>query len=130
DIPESLNLFSYNLASTVDDKIFLNCSLTNTYSTNFEDAKWIARKMASLTEGDWYDIAMRAQMPSCPTQLLFEILKNRRNSMVQIFSLKNDARYFPVNVKLNCGEKEVVDGIQVKKSYPGDPYLYAHDRFE
>lgn len=129
DLPESINLFSYNIGSLIDKKLILDFYNAKKFSTNFEDSRWISRRIANLNENDFYEIAAETNFEQCLVLQLAEILKSRRNDLLRKLSLDKEYPELDVNTKLNCGA-DVVDGVLTKKRYEGYGNQFSHDRYE
>ena len=129
DIPESINLFSYDIGTIQDEHLILNFIGKDDFATNYEDARWMARKIGRLSEEDLFDLVETTDFPDCIGTQLFEVLKARRNDLLVKLNLKSEFSLFPVTTKLNCGS-EVKKGVVVKSKYDGFGNRFSHDRFE
>ncbi len=90
---ESVNLYSWEFGKVLDNSILL----THPYATNFgevtfDDARWMARKIALLTPTDLREVILAGKYPSDISALLYEKLIARRNHMVQLFDLARELR--------------------------------------
>ena len=127
DFPGSLNLFSANIGNVLNRKLYLDFIAARNYATPYADARWIARRIAQLTESDFEEIARSSNLCECEVLLLAEILKSRRNSMMEKLNL--DFPPLRVNTKLSCGDKIVEKGILIRKYCETYPYRLTHDRY-
>lgn len=129
DLPESINLFSYSIGSVIDRKLELDFFNAKKFSTNYEDARWVARRIAKLGESDFLEIAQSTNFPYCTSLQLSEILKSRRNSMIRHLGLAGEFKEWDVNYSLNCDDI-IVDGILTKKRFEGFGNQFSHDRYQ
>lgn len=90
DSPESINLFSWQAGRLVLNHLKLNQSidLDTSYGTSYEDARWIARKIAVLNRSDWEEIVQKAYFPKAVSALLIEKMISRRNDLLQLLKIE------------------------------------------
>ncbi len=126
DIPESLNLFSWSVGRIISNQVKLDLSEENTFSTSFEDAKWILARIAKLTKADFNSIVAESYLPEEAKLLLTEKLISRRNSLITLF--KQNYPQLDINQQISSGvnliagklKKENWDGHSERLAY-GDP---------
>ncbi len=90
DPPESLNLMDPDGARIFNDQLYMPYEYADVFSTSYEDARWIARKILALTRQDWQDIVGSAKLPQEVATTLTEKLINRRNFMRVALRLGTD----------------------------------------
>lgn len=127
DFPGSMNLFSWNIGNILNRKLQLDFIAARNYATPYEDARWIARRIAQLSEKDFEEIARSSSLCECEVLLMAEILKSRRNSMIEKLNLDYPA--LRVNNEISCGNKIVEQGILKRKFCEDYPYRLTHDRY-
>lgn len=130
DTPESANLFSWQAGRVVLNQIKLNhtSEIKNTFDTSFEDAKWIARKIAKLSRDDLWEVVVKAHYPKPVARLLFEKIVQRRNHLLEILQIDKEFSKLPINAKVSEGSElvngeltvEFFDGYSSRFSF-GDP---------
>ena len=88
EIPESVNLYSYELGKIMNNQVLLTHPYAESFTeTTIEDARWIARKIAQLTRQELAQIIEAGQYPEDVTALLIEKLVARRNHLVELFNI-------------------------------------------
>lgn len=120
EIPESLNLMSWTGAQIIDDQVQMLCPGNEAFSTSYEDARWISRRILGLTEQDWKEIAQATRLPAPAQTLIAEKLMARRNSLIDLFNFKNEFKSFVVRPDLTEGDYLVKGLLVIKgKEWPG-----------
>lgn len=86
----------------------------------YEDARWIARKIARLTKDDFEQVLRAAHYPAPVEKLLREKIASRRNSMVRLFNLASELpeseREWKFNPKISEGDT-LQDGRILKETF-------------
>ena len=124
EVPESINKFLPQPGQIYDQKLYLDYSLQNsdydTFTTTFNDAKWISRKLSKLTREDFQDIVSQVNYPTSEiSQLLVEKLIARRNWLTQTL-LPNE--HIPlINNNLNFSKGLVKNGVITKQTSYTNP---------
>jgi hypothetical protein len=116
DVPESVNLLSWEFAKTVSDSLVLGFEEASEFFPNVDDARWMARRIVSLTEDDLRDVAFGAELPQAVALLLFEKLKSRRNDLAQDFALQATRMSVDLNVQF---QQDLVRGKLVREKWDG-----------
>jgi hypothetical protein len=123
-IPESINLWTWEAGKLVNERVLLYHPFAGNFQgqLNFDDARWIARKMCSIPEAGLHKIVAAGGYPTSIEPLLFEKLKSRRNNLMNLFQV--DCRDLPVNASLSfndpeTGEALVKNGKLLRKEFPG-----------
>jgi len=123
---ESVNLMSYEAARIISNSLKIDFADSAEFSTSYEDARWIMRRILKLTRRDFEEIVASAHLPIPVQRLLVEKIIGRRNSMIKL--LKLDAAVLSINPDVNFGTdlkkgkllREWWDGYGSRFSY-GDP---------
>lgn len=116
DVPESINSFSWQAGRIINQSVYLSYEWSSWFNPSYQDAQWITRKIAALSEQDWKQIVQTAKIPQEAGRLLLEKLKARRNSLVSLFEIKSTV--MPVNTDISEG-KNLVKGKLILKEWPG-----------
>lgn len=129
DIPESANLYSYELGKTINNSAILTHPYAEAFGeSTFEDAKWIARKIALLSVKDLQEIVDAAKLPSDVAALVLQKLTSRRNHMVEIFLLRDELllpwKKYAFDPKITVGA--VLKGKLTQTEYPGYALRFTH----
>lgn len=130
DTTESVNLMPWQAGRMVLNHIKLNHTqdLDTTYGASWEDARWIARRMAKLTRADFEEIVKKSSYPLAVEKLLIEKIIARRNDLMALLDLSKLSPDIAFNPQVSSvsglkdGEivQEFFDGYSSRFSY-GDP---------
>lgn len=132
DVQESVNLFSYELGKILNQSVLLTFPYADSFAeTTFQDAAWIARRIAALSREDLQEVVQAGKYPNDVGALVLEKLVARRNHMVQLFNLADSMdrkqRKLPYDTKISVGNVKkgkltvgTYDGFAARFSY-GDP---------
>lgn len=137
DIAENINIYSWQMAHIISNDVVMNHPYANAFiETTLEDAKWMARKIGSLTKEDLSEIVKFGKYPEDAAALITEKMVARRDQMLQVLGIapelkSNDRNYaYDLNVshgqylrggKLSIGTKDnFLPGYAERFSY-GDP---------
>ncbi len=116
NLPESVNLLNYNIGRVVNKQLILDYDIAEIFSTSYEDARWITRRILKLTRDDFTEIVRNAYFPKEVELLLVEKLIARRNHLKNLLSLEGE------NLKFNSDISEgefLKKGKLLKENYPG-----------
>ncbi len=116
DVTESVNLFSWQSARIINEMAYLPYLYANEFSTSYEDARWIIRRIAQLNRTDWEEVTNSGNYPISVSKLLTEKLISRRNALVNIFSIDQPEISFNSNIS---HENELVNGKLIHREWPG-----------
>lgn len=116
NLPESVNLLNYNIGRVVNKQLILDYDIAENFSTSYEDARWITRRILKLTRDDFTEIVRNAYFPKEVELLLIEKLIARRNHLKKLLSLEGDELKF--NPAISEGEF-LKKGKLLKENYPG-----------
>lgn len=129
DVPESVNMFSWEAGQIVSENVVLTHNYADAFSeTTLDDARWVLRRLATLTREDFKNIIAAGRYPPDIAALILEKTIARRNSLMALFRMQNlvpnqqmALAYFP---KINVGW--VVDGKATKEKYEGYAQRFTH----
>lgn len=116
DVRESINGFRWHSATLRNNAIYMPLEDIEEFATPIEDARWIARRLQSLTRQDFVDIVAAAEYPEAPAKLLVEKLIARRNNLMKLLNIEGDP--IPYNSTISYGT-ELVNGELIKGDYDG-----------
>jgi len=116
DVPESVNLMSWNGFSIMSNNIRFDYEANEDFTPSFDDVRWIARKLGKLTRQDFLDVAHYAHLPPSVETLVAEKLIARRDVLMALVDLP--FTMIPYNAKITQGT-ELVDGKITKENFEG-----------
>ncbi len=70
------------------------------------DARWMARRILQLKESDWEEIVRSADLPAEPRLLTLELLKSRRNALIEGLRMEKVFKLLPVSYDISSGSGE------------------------
>lgn len=91
NIPENVNLLRWNFGSILSNHILLTFDYSDEFIGNYEDSRWIARKITKLSREDFKQIAAAGHAPADVQALLVEKLIARRNDLLKVFKISAPA---------------------------------------
>ncbi|MBF0361724.1 MAG: hypothetical protein HQK49_11970 [Oligoflexia bacterium] len=118
EVPESVNLFNWYAGRIVNDQVQLTYDTAEEFTTSFEDAQWMARRILSLYRKDFVDIVKSAHFPEAVGLLVVEKLISRRNQMVSLFKLEKEFNILEVDTEISSGDY-LEDGKLLKEKWEG-----------
>lgn len=114
DFEEQINLVDWHFGKVFNNELNLNHSYYYAFThVTIEDIKWIHRKISTLSEDELKKAIQSAKWPYEVSEILFEKLKSRLNSIGEKIGLDPE---YNVQEKLNL--IGVVNGKLNVKSYP------------
>jgi len=102
DATESLNLFPWTPGRIANTQLILNYEDAAEFSTSYEDARWITRRILKLSRLDWEQIVAAGDYPNDVARLLIEKLIARRDYLRETFNLQNESLDLPVNAQISA----------------------------
>lgn len=121
NVPESANAFRWDFATVAANNIALTFDNADQFYGNYEDARWIAAKIAKLARQDFAEIAAAGKTPAEVQALLTEKLIARRNGMVKTLSLKSaELKYDP-----RVSRTGLVNGQLTRTAWNGYGTIFA-----
>ncbi len=126
DVPESVNIFSWNLGRIVDAHLHLPYLEASNLKPDLADIHWMARRVAALTRKDFEEIVQEAYFPKAVSAVLVEKLISRRNDLVKKLELQSSVKqeYIPFFPKISLG-KDLKKGKLLKENWPGYASRFA-----
>jgi hypothetical protein len=118
DTTESVNLMPWQAGRVILEnlKLYHTQDLDTGYGTSWDDARWIARRMAKLTRADFTEIVHLASFPMAVEKLLIEKIIARRNNLLELLKLEVPALPFTPEASFDKG---LVKGEIVQEFFPG-----------
>jgi len=121
-MPESVNLFNWHAGRIINKQIKVEFDSSENFSTSFEDAKWITRRILNLTRKDWQQIVHYAHFPLEVEMVLVEKLVARRNHFKNLLGIEDQDLDF--NPDISYGEI-LKKGKLLKENWPGYASRFA-----
>jgi len=133
DAPESINLMSWTQGGTeFNDQLYMPYEFSEAFSTSYEDARWMGRRITALTKRDWQEVVASAKVPKPVASILIEKLISRRNFMRERLNLAKESGHIDahfetstllaVNESMSDGDL-LKEGQLIGSKWPG----YARD---
>lgn len=118
DVTESLNLFPWAPGRIANTQLILNYEDADQFSTSYEDARWITRRLLKLSRLDWEQIVAAGDYPNDVARLLVEKLIARRNYLRETLNLQNESAELPVNAQVSAPPR-LTGGKLAGVTWPG-----------
>jgi hypothetical protein len=84
-LSESINLLSWQAGRVVSQHLELAFDGSDEFTPNFDDARWMGRRLSRLTRPDLREIVATTELPDPVQRILVEKLISRRNQLVELF---------------------------------------------
>lgn len=123
NLTESVNMLRWNAGHISNKRVILFLDKLEDFQCTWDDARWIARRLARLSREDWKEIVASSNTPIPVQQILLEKILSRRNSVLSL--LKIDHEPLPVNGEVNNG-LELVNGKLTQEKWPGYASRFAY----
>ena len=120
DVSESINVFSWTPGKVFNGQLSLPYEDSYAFSTSYEDARWITRRILNLTKEDFVEIVKNAFYPQEVEQILIEKLVSRRNFLRKYLDLEAVSAEIAVNTNVPKLEKQEWPGYAQNFAF-GDP---------
>ncbi len=120
DVSESVNTFSWVPGKIFNEQLSLPYEDAQEFSTSYEDARWITRRILKLTREDFTLIVREAHYPKEVEEILIEKIISRRNFLRKFLNLESIASEITVNTNVPKLEKQHWAGYVQNFAY-GDP---------
>ena len=104
DAPESLNLYGWVTGRIFNNQLILTYEDSEAFTTSYEDARWILRRILKLTRKDWEDVGAAMDIPYEPQVLMVEKMISRRNELRKLLHLTGESQEIPVSTSIGVGE--------------------------
>lgn len=116
DNPESVNMLSWSFGRTLSNYLKLNFEASSEFDGNYDDARWISRRLLKLTPTDWSDVVASAKLPQAVSTLLLQKIIARRNDLAHVLKLSN--RDLPYNPAVSLSP-DLTNGKLTRENWPG-----------
>lgn len=127
DVPESINRYSPKMGSVLSGHVVLNHPSAESFaSCTYEDARWLARRLAQLRTQDFQEIVRAGAFPAELEELVLAKLLYRASNTLELFNLKGQGAWSLPNLNINSRNGVVKDGKVVQEFVPGYPQRFAH----
>lgn len=123
DIPESVNLMSWNGFSLLSNNIRFDYEANDDFYPSIDDVRWMARRIQNLTRQDFVEIVRFAHLPYEVELLVVEKLISRRNTLLLVSDLPYNL--IPYNTAVSAGAS-LVDGKLMKENWEGYASRFAY----
>lgn len=104
DAPESMNLFAWVTGRIFNNQLILTYEDSEAFTTSYEDARWILRRILQLTRKDWEEVAAGMDIPYEPQVLMVEKLIHRRNELRKLLNLTSESVEIPTATNITSGQ--------------------------
>jgi hypothetical protein len=84
-LSESVNLLSWHAGRVVSQHLELAFDGSEEFTPNFDDARWMSRRLARLSREDLRAVVASTELPEPVQRILVEKLVSRRNQAVELF---------------------------------------------
>ncbi len=128
DVRESVDGVTWNLGNIQNKVVILDIISGEDFTTTYEDAKWLIKRLSHLKREDFEEIVKLAYYPDSVAKLLTEKLISRYNSLSNIF-LPSLAK-MPVDPEISDNSGELVKGRLTKDNWDGHASRYSFDDTE
>lgn len=123
DIGESINKTPWTVGINDNKTIRLPHFTEADFSTTYDDALWMSRKMSQLTREDYREIVENAHFPKPVAKLLLEKIISRHNSLTKIFDKNASQMKFDQEVSEG---KVLKKGRLMQEEWEGYAARFAH----
>lgn len=126
-IPESLNRYSPQSASIINEYVILYHPLASGFaSTTKEDIQWLLKRMSSWTEQDYREVFSLVNYPSSIKDLTYRKFILRVKNLFEVFQIPVPAHFPKVDLNFNSPDGLVKQGRVMKEKVPGYPQRFSH----
>lgn len=113
---ESVNSLYWTYSRIVSNNLVLNFKDADNFVGNYEDARWMASKVAKLTRQDFVEAVAKTDTPDAVQKSLVERLLSRRNEMINIFKINAAKIAFNPDIS---ELPDLVKGKLTREDWPG-----------
>lgn len=125
DVKESVNGFRWHSAQAKANGIYIPLAEQEGFTTTLADARWIMRRILSLTRQDWEQIVSEDTGYPVPAQkLLVEKLISRRNELRRLLQMQGQDLQF--NPMISYGQ-DLQNGELLRGEWNGVAARLAHE---
>lgn len=127
DVPESVNRFSPKLGSVLSGHVVLtHPSAAAFQSVAIEDARWLVRRLAALTDQDLREVVREGFFPAELEPLIHAKLVHRVNNAFELFSVRPARALTLPRLDITTSGGLVVDGKVTREFVKGYPQRFSH----
>lgn len=120
DVSESVNVFGWTPGKVFNGQLSLPYEDSLAFSTSYEDARWITRRILNLKREDFTEIVKNAFYPPEVESVLIEKIISRRNFLRKYLDLEAVSAEIAVNTNIPKLEKQEWPGYAQNFAF-GDP---------
>jgi hypothetical protein len=127
DVPESINQLDWYVGAVQNESVTFNVPDETNFSCTLDDARWILKKLSSLTREDFKQVVANAAFPELVGKVVVEKLISRRNSLMNVFGMKEAALAFDSKVSGPGGDHDPIlrKGKLLQKKWDGYASQFA-----
>ncbi len=125
DVTESVNVFAWDAGDVFNNQLKLPYEESYIFTTTYEDARWVARKILKLSRQDFEQIVKDANYPIEVEKLLVEKLISKRNFLAKLLQLDKEYAEIKIDSKISYGEK-LKDGKLALAEWPGYAQKFSY----
>lgn len=122
NVPESVNLYNWNAGRIINKQLKLEYDSAENFTTPYEDARWIMRRILKLSREDWEEVVEKSYFPPEVSALLVEKIIARRNHLRELLNL--DSHDLPFDPNISMGEL-LKKGKLLAQNWPGHAARYS-----
>ncbi len=126
DIPESVNAYLWHPGRVVNEQLNLAFDGARNFTTSYEDARWVARRILSLSRKDLAEVVGAAEFPEVVGELVLEKLISRRNFLRRVLKLESEFQDIRFDDQITRAPF-LVDGKLLRDRWEGFGVRFAHD---
>jgi hypothetical protein len=117
-IPESINLYSFDPVTKFNHSLVFTRAGAETFQneTSIGDVRWIALKIASISQSEWKQIIDAGQYPESLSELIYIKTLARVDTLMKKLNIRDFESFRPNPVFTN---KDVLKGKATVKEIPG-----------
>lgn len=127
DVPESVNRFSPKFGAVLSGHVVLTHPSAESFSAvTFEDARWLVRRLAALSEADLREIVREGYFPPQLEPLITAKLLYRVNNAFELFAVKPATVLRLPSLDITTADGLIQNGKVMKEFVPGYPQRFSH----
>lgn len=123
EIGESVNKTTWTLGRIENDQILLQHFALSNLNATLDDLLWMGRRLAKLSEKELKIIVQDAHFPPAVEKLVFEKIKSRRNSLLDLLKIEHQ----PLRVDQRpTYQNLLIQGSLTQEDWPGYAARFSH----
>ncbi|MFS4457556.1 hypothetical protein [Bdellovibrio sp. HCB2-146] len=127
DVPESINRYSPKFGSVLSGHVVINHPSADSFGTcTYEDARWLARRLADFRYQDYVEIVKAGAFPEELEELVLAKLIYRANNAFELLNVKSNSNIPLPNLNMSSKSGLVKNGKVTQEFVPGYPQRFAH----